>query len=342
VPFAPFGLGTVSRQLSPGLQQYLYDLSRADGADRTRFDDTHATADASRNGEPYGEIGLVNQGDKQWWGAQTGGPSDPQPGNIPGGPRDVLRSADFNTGNQPTGFFTDSGAFTVSNGTLNVTAASTTGDAASVFYSDVYLPVYFELAASVLTQKPTAGWKANAFAIFDYQSKTDFKFAGIDISINKIVMGHRTAAGWIYDVQTPAQLKPDTWYQMLIAVNGTTVTVSVDGTQEFTYTFAPRMIDGLPVGLNKGLVGMGSNQGRGQYDNVRLQQLMPQFTLDVTQPFTDGTATPFTGPTAGTWTASGGRYTSSPAAGVSAYRIVDLGLGHGLTYTAYLNLQATL
>ena len=41
--------------------------------------------------------------------------------------------------------------------------------------------------------KPTAGWKANAYMIFDYYSPTDFKFAGLDASTNKVVMGHRTA-----------------------------------------------------------------------------------------------------------------------------------------------------
>ena len=48
-------------------------------------------------------------------------------------------------------------------------------------------------------QKPTGGWKANAYVIFDYFSPTDFKFAGIDVSTNKIVIGHRTAAGWVID-----------------------------------------------------------------------------------------------------------------------------------------------
>ena len=32
--------------------------------------------------------------------------------------------------------------------------------------------------------------------IFDYFRPTDFKFAGIDISTNKLVMGYRDASGW--------------------------------------------------------------------------------------------------------------------------------------------------
>ena len=37
VPFAPFGIDTVSRQRPPGLDEFLYALSRADGADPTRW-----------------------------------------------------------------------------------------------------------------------------------------------------------------------------------------------------------------------------------------------------------------------------------------------------------------
>ena len=49
------------------------------------------------------------------------------------------------------------------------------------------------MQASVSAIKPTGGWKANAYLIFDYQAQTDFKFAGIDVSTNKLVMGHRDA-----------------------------------------------------------------------------------------------------------------------------------------------------
>ena len=88
VPFAPFGMATVSRTLQPQLPEYLYALSRSDGADPTRAADTNISH-ADRNGEPEGELGLVRQKDPNWHD-QTGAPDDPQAGNIPGGKRDVL------------------------------------------------------------------------------------------------------------------------------------------------------------------------------------------------------------------------------------------------------------
>jgi Ca2+-binding RTX toxin-like protein len=74
VPFNPFGVGTVSRAMSPSLPEFLYALSKADGADQT------LGGDMTRNSEPFGELGLVKQGDVAF-GSQTGSPDDPQPGS---------------------------------------------------------------------------------------------------------------------------------------------------------------------------------------------------------------------------------------------------------------------
>ena len=114
VPFAPFGLGTVSRMLQPQLAEFLYALSEADGAD---FDaGSGYRSDAARNGEPFGELGVVRQQDFAWHD-QTGAPDDPQAGNIPGGTRDVLRSRGLQR-RPASGFFADSGTWTVNNGAL--------------------------------------------------------------------------------------------------------------------------------------------------------------------------------------------------------------------------------
>jgi hypothetical protein len=142
-----------------------------------------AGPDAARNFEPYGQLGVVLQQDAGWHD-QTGAPIEPQPGNIPGGARDVLRGADFSQGGtlEEHGFAPDSGAWAIQGGSLYVTADSLREDAVSVYHVDHQFPSYFEIQAFVKTERPTAGWKANAYIIFDYQSPTDFKFAGINVS----------------------------------------------------------------------------------------------------------------------------------------------------------------
>src|SRR5207244_11327313 len=52
VPFAPFGIATVSRQRPPSLDEFLYALSQSQGADPTRAGDTGN--DGIRNGQPDG------------------------------------------------------------------------------------------------------------------------------------------------------------------------------------------------------------------------------------------------------------------------------------------------
>jgi len=340
VPFAPFGMGTVSRTLQPQLHDYLYNLSRSDGADPTRAADTGA--DPARNGEPDGEMGLVLQQDFAWQD-QTGAPYDPQAGNLPGGKRDVLRSANFNAGTLD-GFAPDSGIWAVANGVLQVSAADNNGDAVSVFNVDQVLPSYYEVQASINAGKAIGGWKADAFIIFDYQSKFDFKFAGVNVSLNKLQMGHRTAAGWIVDAQSNIQAKSDTFYNMLLAVNGTVATLSVNNVKSLTYTFSPRVVDGKQVGLNWGMVGVGSTQAQGSFDNVQAQRVPPPSTLDETEDFSDGYANRFLGGRTGTWTVTPlGRYDGTlPLNDDKAFSLINLQIGRGIVPASFLDLTAKL
>jgi hypothetical protein len=228
----------------------------------------------------------------------------------------------------------------VTGGTLRVAASSTEGDAASVFYLDQYLPIYYEINAQVAMDKPLAGWKANSYVIFDYFSPTDFKFAGIDQSTNKIQLGHRSASGWIIEAQSPMKIWDNQYYNMLISINGTYVTVVVDGKKAFAHNYPNRVIEGETYGLNKGKIGVGSDMARGYYDNVTVQVLPPQITLDSLEDFNDGVANLFTGATTGTWTTAASRYSGTPATGTTSVATKDVDLGTGLQADSYLELIA--
>jgi hypothetical protein len=186
--------------------------------------------------------------------------------------------------------------------------------------------------------KPTGGWNANAFVLFDYFGPNDFKFAGLDDSTNKLVAGYRDATGWHVVAQSEIRtgVRYNTWYDMLVAVNGTNVTVLVDGTAYFTYTFEPRVIDDVAYGLNKGLLGFGSDNSRGQFDNIQLQVLPPTLTLDRREDFSDGAPGLF-GDTTGDWAVSDGRYQGEATSFDSATARIDL--GRPLAYFSYLELE---
>ncbi len=338
VPFAPFGIATVSRQVNPFLPEFLYALSASDGADPTRDTDTgsHITR-PGRNGEYEGELGLIVQQDHQYWQQQTGAPSDPQPGNIPGGRRDTLRGADFNNGST-SGFAVDSGVWELSSGILGVSAASLGQDAAGVFYTDETLPVYYEISTLMMLGNAVGGWKSNAYVIFDYFSPTDFKFAGLDAATNKVVLGQRTASGWNVLAQSNKQMFANRSYDMLVVVDGLNVTVTVDGGSAATLQYNPRFVDGRAFGLNKGLVGLGADNARGSFDNFVVRTIPPSSAFAYEDDFADGQAQGL-GAASGGWSVAGGRYSGS-AASSPAISLVTTPSSVG--YETYVELQARL
>ena len=104
---------------------------------------------------------------------------------------------------------------------------------------DVLLPQYFELQAAVTAVKPIKGYKANGYLIFDYQSPADFKFAGVNVSTNKLEIGHRDASGWVVDVNKNVKLKPDQDYNLLLSLNGVTAVLVVDNSNSNVLSHTP-------------------------------------------------------------------------------------------------------
>ncbi|MEP6694842.1 MAG: hypothetical protein ABJB39_09370, partial [Chloroflexota bacterium] len=136
-------------------------------------------------------------------------------------------------------------------------------------------------------------------------------------------------------------------YNLLIQVNGTNVIVNA-GSKSFSFLYGPRVVEGENQGLNKGLLGFGSDQSRGTLDNIKIQVVPPQITLDTTEDFNDGVANLFTGTTTGTWapSTSDGRYTGTPATGSTvATKGIDLGAQiqpeSYVEYTAQVKTAAT-
>lgn len=338
VPFAPFGQATVSRTLQPQLAEFLLALSKSDGADQTL-----GSAGDPRQGEPFGELGMVRQQDAAWQD-QTGGPRDPQAGNIPGGKRDVLRSSDLNNG-QLQGFAADSGTWQLSGGALQVASTSQRADAVAVYQIGDALPSYYEVQASAKVIRPTGGWEANSYVIFDYQSQTSFKFAGINVDTNKLVIGQRTATGWQVLAQSAVtgSVRAETWYNLMLQVNGLTAIITLDNRTTLSHVFQPTVVDGFAFGLNWGLVGFGSKNSRGALDNIAVQVVAPTSTVTYRDEFTAGIGSMFDTLSVGSWSAAGGRATGAPLAGSdTALNLMDLSTVTRLQTTSLLELSTTL
>jgi hypothetical protein len=223
-------------------------------------------------------------------------------------------------------------------------ASINSGEAISLFYVDHYLPNYYEVLATINADKDKAGLKSNAYIIFDYFSETDFKFAGIDVGIDKLQIGQRTADGWVVETQKNMQLKSSRNYNILVAVHGTIVTLMVDGTKLLSYTFEPRVIDGFSYGLNYGMVGISANNAVSRFDNVAVQKLAPEIVFEHTEDFSDHTADLFT-PQNGIWGFYDGHYRSFVLESFGQrdiYGAITTMSPENITVSSYLEFEVTI
>jgi hypothetical protein len=314
------------------LHFFLYAESLSDGVE-PRYSDLNGGAtpplplkndpNPGRNGEPAGELGLVLQKDEAWHG-QTGAPTDPQAGNLPGTQRDVLRSASF-TGNGPSAMFASSGTWSVASATYSNSTA--TGDNVSLFDLNTWLPSYYEVVAN--GKWAGGGTQSNAFIIFDYQDSSTFKYAGIDGSNGGMLkIGQRSASGWTDLATLPVKgLNGNGYNTFQLTANFMTATVTW-GSYTLSYTFtAP---------INTGMLGLGANNSLTSFKSYTVQKLPFIFTYAVSDTFSDGTSDGFN-PATGTWTptsGTAGRYYATPPANDAAISIRPFSVA-SLSYVEY-------
>jgi hypothetical protein len=124
---------------------------------------------------------------------------------------------------------------------------------------------------------------------FDYQSPTDFKFAGINVSANKIEIGHQASKAGRSTRKSPRRvpeighgLQPVPLFERdhRYFEGHDNVALSV--------TFSPARTPWLLHGLNDGMVGVGARNAQAQIDNLAVQRLTPLITLDRTDEFDSG------------------------------------------------------
>lgn len=321
VPFSPFGAFHITRALAPQVAEYLYDLSASGGADvqavasnpalippvpdvqlfvhQKSVDVSIDDPDPVRNFEPYGELGVVRSQDFDWQ-QQTGAPADPQPGNL-SGPREIVdrelfSDTDSGTGNgNSTALASDRGTWEFRDGAVHASPTFSGEETVAVYHLQEQIAKYTEVLVTVNAEKDKAGFKSNAYIIFDYQDETNFKFAGIDVGLNKVQIGERTALGWNVLSQHNLQLLAKADHDLTLAMNGQIATIYVNGGSPVSYVFAD--------GLNDGMLGLGTDNALAQFDDFQVQQLPPTITFEETEAF-DGSS--YLSGRQGNWSVQGG------------------------------------
>ena len=128
--------------------------------------------------------------------------------------------------------------------------------------------------------KPTGGWKANAYVIFDYVSADRLqvrRHQRLDQQARDRPPRRRAAGS--STSRRRSRRRRTRYYNLLLSVNG----LAVDAGRQQPAVVQPRPTrrgwsTATPTGLNYGFVGFGSDNSRGSFDNVTVQVLPPQVT----------------------------------------------------------------
>ena len=210
----------------------------------TRWSDEGS--EQARNGEPFGELGLIRQSDHGHWQTQTGGPTDPQAGNIPGRPpRHAARRRTSTTArcraSRPTPARSRS-----SRASCKVTAADSTGRRRGrlVLRRLQDASTTSSPRRSRWTSRPAGGRRTRTSSsttsarwTSSSPASTSRRTRSSSATATRLGLGRRSRRASV-----PGGVKAGTFYDLNVVVNGLVVTVTIDGKNAFSYTFAPRII----------------------------------------------------------------------------------------------------
>ncbi len=231
-------------------------------------------------------------------------------------------------------FSPQEGAWAVGGGRYGDTPVNG-GDAVSALLVNGTLPTSLEFDVLMNAAAGAGGFYSNGFVVFDYQSPTNFKFAGAFVGLQQWVIGHRDSAGWHNDAAAgdPA-IAAGTDFGLQLLLQGSDASLLVNGTAKVTSSYA--------VGFT-GSVGLGTENGVTQFDNLTVQPYNPPGggTLPITENFSDGVAHYFS-PQEGAWAVGGGRYGDTPVNGGDAVStlLVNGGVPSSLEFDVTMNAAA--
>ena len=231
-------------------------------------------------------------------------------------PTSLPLSDDFETGAADY-LVEQSGISTVDGGELHMLPFAGT-DAVSTILLDDPLPTELEVQATFNADDATDGRLSNAFLVFDYQSATDFKFAGAFVGINQWVIGHRSANDWEADavVDAPISATNDYDLQVTLKADGTMMLLA-DSTTVLSYQYGDSLTDGL--------IGFGTKDALARFDNLSVDVYTPSptTTMPFAEDFDNGVAE-FLESRSGMWLVQSQRYAVTPPAGGDGVSTVQL------------------
>ncbi len=202
-------------------------------------------------------------------------------------------------------FISQSGTWSVSGGRYAVTPYAAGQDAVSLARVSGAWPSAVQLNVTMNATAASGGFYSNGFVVFDYQSPTNFKFAGAYVGNQQWVIGHRDATGWEVDASAgDASIAAGTDFNLQLMLQGTQAALLVNGSGKVAFTYSSAFT---------GATGLGTENSVTQFGGFMLQQVAGA-TLPYSENFSDGQAHYFVAQEGG-WSVSNSHYVSTPVSG---------------------------
>ncbi|MCA9041577.1 MAG: hypothetical protein KDA65_14585 [Planctomycetaceae bacterium] len=132
-------------------------------------------------------------------------------------------------------------------------------------------PANIDIAARI-SSKNGVSVENNGYIIFDYHHEQDFKYAGYDANTNQWLIGHfqgdwtdvKAMVDWDDTART---INMNQWYSLNVALNGTSVSLTVDGEAIASYDFG--------TALNQGGIGLAQYNAFTWFDDFSITDATP-------------------------------------------------------------------
>jgi hypothetical protein len=143
------------------------------------------------------------------------------------------------------------GVWQIADGKYLATPAALNQHTVAVLDKADPLPTAFELRATVNSPVLAQGFFSNGLIVFDYQSPTDFKFAGGFFGADEWRIGHWDPQdGMVIDnsIAEPS-LETGTDYQLAVRIDGSRAVLGVDGRDKLGHAYVDQRLSEGQVGL---------------------------------------------------------------------------------------------
>lgn len=275
VPFSPFGAFQISRTLQPQTEEFVLELADGSGADTgtpdiLRYAEQYAATGGAvdnpldpanydeRRGSPFNELGMVRQEDVDW-GDQTGAPDDPQPGNTQG-KRQIMRRELWDIDNltsqqlkalgEAEWYLVEQMFAEIYGDDLSIQVPGKTkvkGDIVSFGTIEADDGVELSFVDTTVTVEVENGKKKDiqsAFITFDGAEDGSFKYAGIDIGNNQVVIGEYDGKRWTVLSSFRMDLLNNRDYSLDLRLMDGLATLSVNSEELVSHAFGEDLKDG--------------------------------------------------------------------------------------------------